>query len=257
MNHFEDRYKTISNSDLLKILDTPTDYQPLAVEAAKSEFARRQLSETEIETVKASLAIQREEMEARSKKKKNIENKVKDLGASVIDNINPIQTTTRTTEKTILILCIVLGGLSIKKFYNEFGMLQFMFTDSEAKWNVSMLLYFFPLVILPLGTFLFWKRKKIGWTLLAIYLSYVSIGSIISFIVESNSTPSSFSALENLVPKTFPLVFIWSLIFNGGMLWVICKDNIREALNINKRKIFVAIGTSIALTALTMVGIFM
>ncbi len=48
LNEFAERYKEISNSELLEILENPLQYQALALEAAKSEFTTRQLSEQEI-----------------------------------------------------------------------------------------------------------------------------------------------------------------------------------------------------------------
>ena len=36
MTEFTERFKTYSNTELLKIIDNPDDYQPLAVEAANS-----------------------------------------------------------------------------------------------------------------------------------------------------------------------------------------------------------------------------
>jgi hypothetical protein len=50
LTNFSEYYKTISNSELLQIVENPHDYQPNAVEAAKHEFAARQLSEIGIPT---------------------------------------------------------------------------------------------------------------------------------------------------------------------------------------------------------------
>jgi len=111
--------------------------------------------------------------------------------------------------------------------------------------------------MLPFGTILFWKRKKTGWSLLTIYLTYVAIGAIISFALELNTQPTGISAMDNLFSKTSPLIFVWSLIFNGGILLLICKHNIRNVYGIDKSKMFTSIGIAVALTILTMVGIFM
>ena len=39
-------------------------------------------------------------------------------------------------------------------------MLRFMITDSDAKWDISIIEYMFPLIILPIAVILFWKQKK-------------------------------------------------------------------------------------------------
>jgi hypothetical protein len=45
MTDFTEKFTAYSNTDLLKIIDSPDDFQPLAVETAKSIFASRQLSD--------------------------------------------------------------------------------------------------------------------------------------------------------------------------------------------------------------------
>jgi hypothetical protein len=52
MNQYTELYKPLSNSDLLKIINNPNDYQLSAIEAAKSELADRQLTEVELEKCK-------------------------------------------------------------------------------------------------------------------------------------------------------------------------------------------------------------
>jgi hypothetical protein len=49
---FYEKYKTYSNSELLKIIEIPNDYQSQAVETAKTIFSDRQLSEDEIKVAK-------------------------------------------------------------------------------------------------------------------------------------------------------------------------------------------------------------
>ncbi len=47
MNEFSERYKTFTNSDLLRVIEDQADYQSEAVEAAKSEIEQRNLSDQE------------------------------------------------------------------------------------------------------------------------------------------------------------------------------------------------------------------
>lgn len=133
MNDFTEKFKTYSNTDLLKIIQNPDDYQPLAVETAKTIFTSRQLSEEDIENAKAELESQRQDKEIQTQKKKDLENKVKNIADSLLETLNPIYTDTPTTDKIIKIICIVFGGLFLFQVYTEFGMLSFMFTDSGAK----------------------------------------------------------------------------------------------------------------------------
>ena len=119
-NNFSEYYKTISNTELLIILQTPGDYQPLAVEAAKKEFFNRQLSDSEIKEAKQPLITKQIQKEKESKKVKAIEDKVKNIGHNIIDTVSPIQPGIPSTEKTIRLITIVFGGIFLYQFIKEF-----------------------------------------------------------------------------------------------------------------------------------------
>lgn len=255
MTDFTEKFTTYSNTDLLKIIDSPDDYQPLAVETAKTIFASRQLSDKDIEIATAELDALKQEKEAKDQKKKDLENKMKNVAASVLSMANPIQAETPNSDKIIKIVSIVFGGLFLFRLYKELGMISFMFTDSEAKWDFSMVLYFLPLLIVPTATILFFKRKKIGWTLLAIFLSYSAVGSIGLLIMTLNSEPSIF--LDLLFPQISPETYIMTLLFLAGILWTICKKEIREIYSVDKKFMYGTIGIIAVITVLTTYGIFM
>lgn len=256
MNQFVERYKTSKNSDLLKIIESPNDYQPLAVEAAKNEITIRRLSDQELNAAKKELEILHQEKEQQTEKKKQIENKVKKFGFSLADTFNPIQQSAPTADKLIKLITIVFGGLTIYQFYKEFGMFQFMFIYGGGQWDFSMVLYFLPLIILPVVTFLFWKRKKIGWTLLAIFLTYSAVSAISLFFLTLNLQPSGIAVLDNLRPSTSPTTHLFTLAFFGGTLWVICKNNIREIYGINKKTMVSIISATTAIIGLITFSLF-
>jgi CRISPR/Cas system-associated protein Csx1 len=85
---FSESYKLISNTELLNILDHPGDYQPLAVEAAKNELLKRQLSETEIKEAREPIIAKQIQKEKQREKTKEIENKLKTAGYTLIDTLN-------------------------------------------------------------------------------------------------------------------------------------------------------------------------
>jgi hypothetical protein len=257
MTDFTEKFTTYSNTDLLKIIDNPDDYQPLAVETAKSIFASRQLNDHNIEIAKAELAALKQEKEGKDQKKKDLENKVKNIGASVFSTINPIPSETPNADKIIKITSIVFGGLFLFQLYQELEMISFMFTDIGAKWDFSMVLYFLPLLYVPIATIMFFKRKKIGWTLLAIFLSYSAVSSIGLFIMTLNREQSGFAPLDNIFPQSSPTTHIMTLLFFAGTLWTICKEEIREIYIVDKKFMFRTIGIIATITALTTYGIFM
>ena len=110
-NKFSKYYITISDIELLSILDHPEDYQPLAVEAAKEEFANRQLSSTEIQEARQQLIAKQTQKEKEREKVKAVETKIKAAGYTFIDTINPVQSGLPSTEKTIRLIVIIFGGI--------------------------------------------------------------------------------------------------------------------------------------------------
>ena len=246
---FYQKFKTYSNTDLLRIIDKPDNYQLQAVETAKTIIADRQLSETEIKIAKDELEIEMQEKSKKEQQKIAIENKVKDIGKSVFDQINPIQKETPTAVKTIRIISIILGGLFLYKMYKEFGMLKFMFTDSYAKWDFSMVFYFLPVIFFLTAIILFYMRKKAGWLLVTIFLAYSAISAIVLFISRMNMQSSGIEIFDNLLPKISPR-YILHFLFFAGIIWVISKEKLRNIYLISKRTMILTISITILIIVL-------
>jgi hypothetical protein len=250
MNQFSERYKTFSNSDLLRVIENQSDYQPEAVEAAKTEINQRNLSDEEFTEAKSDLEPERQVKQKQNKKKAEVEQKVMSLGTSVFDTINPIQKTAPTAERLIRLITIVFGLIAIFKWYNQFGLVKFMLTDNSAGWDLSMIEYFLPLILLPIATILFWLRKKSGWILMAAYLTYSAISAFGLIIMTWNMEPLGVPALDSLFPQTSPTTQILTTLFFGGALWVLTKKEIKEHYNINRQITLATIGISAVLTIL-------
>lgn len=247
---FTEKFSTYSNTDLLKIIDGPDDYQPLAVETAQKIFASRQLSDLDIEIAKSELALLRQEKEAKDQRKKDLESTVKNIGVSVLSAVHPIQTVTPSADKIIKIVSIVFGGLFLFQLYKEFGMISFLFTESETNWDYSIVLYFFPFIIVPTATILFFKRKKLGWTLLAIFLTYSAVSSVGLFFLTLRMDAYGNPAQDFLFSQFLPTSHILTLLFFAGTLWTICKESIREIYFVDKKYMLVTISVITIITTL-------
>ena len=230
---FSEKFKTYSNADLLRVIENHDDYQPQAVETAKNIFADRQLSEMEIKIAKDELEVERQEKLSKEQQKRAVEDRVKNIGKSVFDNINPIQKEMPTSEKTIRVISILFCGLFLFQLHKQFGMLKFMFTESYAEWDFSMVLYFLPLIIIPTATVLFYMRKKTGWLLLTIFLVYSAVSAIGSFILAIKWKPSG-TTLDNLFPQIQPITYLLSFLFMSGIIWVISREKMRNIYSISK-----------------------
>lgn len=250
MNQFTERYKTFSNTDLLRVIDNQSDYQPKAVEAAKTEIDQRNLSDQEMTEAKNELETERQKKQKQNEKRAEVEQKVKTIGTSIFDTINPIQKSAPSVEKLIRLITIVFGLVTVFKWYNEFGLVKFMLTDDIGGWDLSIIEYFLPLILLPAAVILFWLRKKSGWILMAAYLTYSAISSFGLIVMTWNTEPLGIPALDSLFPQTTPIAQILTTLFFGGTLWVMTKKEIKEHYNINRQTMIAAIGIAAVLTIL-------
>lgn len=247
---FNEKFKTYSNTELLRIIDNPDGYKPKAVETAKTIFSDRRLTDEEIKIAKNELEIERQEKLNKEQKKRSIEDKFKYIGKSILDNVNPIQYETPTTEKTIKIISMLFGGLFLVQLYKELGMISFVSTDNSSDWDFSMVLYFLPVVFVPTATILFYKRKKSGWILLTMFLTYSAILVIGLFILTINMEPLAIPALENIFPETSPFTHIFTFLFFAGTIWAITRKNIRAVYTITKQTMILTISITAIIVGL-------
>lgn len=238
---FEEKYKTYSNTELLRVIENPDDYQQIAVETAKTIFSKRLLTEVEIKIAKDELEIERQEKLNKEQEKSENKDKLMNIGKSIIDTVNPIQNNTPTTEKTIKIITLLFGGLFLFQFYKEFWLIRFFFTESSAFSDFSPILFFLPLIILPTALFLFYKRKKNGWFLLTMFLTYSAVNEIGNFIVTINMEPTGIPALDSLIPQTSPITLLIKFLLFSGTVWVLSKENIRTIYTISKQTMILTI----------------
>ncbi len=236
INDFTEYYSTISNAELLDILDNPRGYQPIAIEAAKKEFVKRQLSEEDIKEAKEPMINDRMQKEKQKKKLNAIEEKVKATGNTLIETLNPIQSGITSTEKIIRLVVIVFSARYLYEVITEF---RYIIITAEDSYHSPLItsLGLLPFILLPVAVFTFWKRKSIGWVLLTIYLTIIATSVFWQMVSSYGQRRSQFSWLERLYPSPSPSSYILSLIFLMGMLYVLCKPNVREVYSIRKETI--------------------
>jgi hypothetical protein len=208
---FREYYKTISNSELLSILDNQGEYQAIAVEAAKQEFSNRQLSYEEIQAAKEPLIAKQIQKKKQREKFKAIEEKVKTAGHTFFDTINPIQPGIPSTEKTIRLIVIIFGGLFLYQFIKDFRT-HLIYIKDIPGFPFDSILYLFPLVLLPIATYTFWKRQTIGWILLIIFLTFSSTGAAWLLIQPSSWESSDLDGVEQFISETFSNDLYFSII---------------------------------------------
>jgi hypothetical protein len=242
-DNFTDYYKTISNAELIAILENPGDYQPLAIEAAKKEFNNRQLSQTVINETKDQIKAKQLLQERKKEKVKAIGDKVKNAGHSFIDTINPIQSEIHATDRMIRIICIVFGAIFLYEVLTEFKMLKLMIGDVRA-FDLSSILFFLPFIITPLAIIGFLKKHTTGWVLLTILIIYSAVTAIFLLLQAFTWKSSGISSFDNFFPRPNPVTYIVQLSFLASVLYTICKKNMREIFKINNQMMMITIVAS-------------
>jgi hypothetical protein len=240
MNQFTELYKTLPTDELLDILDQPQDYQPLAVEAAKTEIKNRNLS---TEMLEAAKAVQHSRLQAKietAEKKQARYDEIKNIGNTIGDAINPISTQTQNTDKLILRITLWFGLVAIYSLFDQYSFLKFMV--DMGKWDISVVLTLLPIIFLPIASILFWFRKKAGWFMLTAYSAYLVAGVIPSVITWVTYKPSGIAALDNLTTLNSPIVYTIPAIIFGLIIWHLSKPDMRAVYNADKLLLFIAIG---------------
>jgi hypothetical protein len=240
LTHFSEYYKTISNSELLQILENPNDYQATAVEAAKHEFAARQLSKIEIKEAKEPLIAKRAKKEQQEQKVKIFEDKIKNTGNSLLDTISPVQIGIQTVEKSIRLVVIMFSGLFLYQVIRDYRLFS-GYVQDFTRFPLLSALTLLPMVILPVAIFTFWKKRKIGWTLLTIFLTFSIVSILWTFYQSLSWRPSGLEGLDNLFPQPSPITYIIQLLFFVGTLFVICKKDLRDLFSTNNSKMQITI----------------
>ena len=253
MNQFTERYKTLSAAALLKIIATPNDYQPLAIEAAKDELAARQLTSEELSEANAENEAELQEKQLKTEKRNAIENKVKNIGTSLIDAVHPIQRTPPSANRTINILSIVFGVLFLIGFFNQFDFIKFSITNKAAKWSFQTIFYLLSTFFTPVAAYLFWGRRRIGWIFFCAFFSYSAVNAV-SLLFMLIKHHDAIPAIDNFHPEVSPAAPLWNIFFFGGCLWLILKNEIKEIYTINKKTIYVPAGLGVLVALIIIVG---
>jgi hypothetical protein len=226
-NPFAEYYKTITDSALLAILDNPQDYQASAIDAAKAELESRQLSESAILEARQPLLEKEQAQAAEREKRKMMEEKLKAAGTSLFDSINPMEQGIPTTDKMIRRIVIVLGVLYLYELISNFSMHLSNLKDlPEHPFELG--LYFVLLLILPVALIFFWKRKPIGWILLAIYLVFSLVATLWFFFFVFKIQSSTILQMRDLIPESSLLTHLFQLLLFSGAIYILTKKEMRE-----------------------------
>lgn len=233
-NAFSEYYKTITDAELISILDNRDDYQEAAIKAAEEEFRRRQLSTDRLEELKNTLAQTKSEKEEARQKRKAVEKTVKENFTSVIESLNPIHREVPGAEKILRFIIIPWGLLTLYQLINDYKIeLRSLKEFPFHPFMNSVLL--FPYVILPVSIYQLWKKQPLGWTLFVIYLTFRLLGETYMLYYALTWEPTGFDWMDRLIKPSIPKIVL-RLLFVAGTLFALCRQNMRSLFSIERKK---------------------
>lgn len=119
VDNFRDRYRMLSDMELLRILENASAYQPAAIDAANTELSTRQLSAESITAMRQLLKSEQQQKENTTA----IEEKVRVVGKTLLDTINPLKHEIDSPERTIRLIIIIFGLLTLYTFIGGAGII--------------------------------------------------------------------------------------------------------------------------------------
>lgn len=224
---FTEKFMTYSNTELLRIIECPENYQLEAIETAKTILEKRHLTEEELKKSKDEIELERTGKSNIEIHKIAVKDNSKSIIKSILSKVYPVQNEIPAAEKIIRIISLLFGGIFVFQLYNKLSMIGYMFSDSSEGWDFGIVLYFLPIVVLPAAIYLFYRRKKLGWILMTIYLTYSALSVIQLLILSIKMNNSGFEAMDKLYPQPSTTVQLISILFLVGTIWVISSNRIR------------------------------
>jgi len=249
---FTERFKTYSNKELLKVIENQNDYQLEAVETAKKIFESRQIDDTEYENIKLELEAQKQSEESRLLKQEAFKKKQKGFLLNLFNSINPIQSKKISSNNLVNLIGVIFLLIGVFNLIRGLSFIRLFFIDDSAfaYFDISFFSTIIFLIIIPIAGFFFILKKKTGWALLTIYLTYAIISQIANIIMIYRWREEFSVNIGSLFPEPSPSAYIWRLFFYLGVLIVICKKDIREIFKVDKIFTITTIGVFGLLTML-------
>jgi hypothetical protein len=247
-NEFSEYFKTVSNAELLRIIENPENYQTNAVDTAKMEYADRNLSEMELEEARNILNEEKKVKEEKKEKRRDIENKAKSVAIDISETIMPTRISTFSTGKIINVISLTFGVIFIYRLIIDLRGIHYYF----YKFSLGIFWYVEPLLILSLAIFFFWQRVRIGWILLMFFViySFISEVSMIYWYLKTRG-----NAISRFLPRVSPEGLIIQSVFLMSTILVLCRRDIREVFKIDRRRMINTIIISGVLAIILMIFI--
>ena len=192
-NPFTEKYKTLSNTQLLDIIEHSSHYTNEALEAARNEISSRQLSEESIQEAKENLKYK---TEFSQKSPSPILNGVQQVSRFSMQRLFPDNLL--AIEKILRSICITLMLLMFFSLIKRIALFKLeLFSDAG-----TIFFLFYEPVITTTVVFLLWRKHILGWVILSLYLfSFIQNDIIkwVMFLIRESNTNTDTSLIPSQV----------------------------------------------------------
>lgn len=250
---FSEYYKTITDTELLSILENKEDYQDAAIEAAKKELERRQLSSDQLENLKADLAEKRKEQEITIAKQQNVKQAIKERSLGFIESLNPIYEELPDGEKILRYIIILWGIFTFLDILIDFRLELHALQEFVFHPFLNSLIIF-PYILLPVSLYYLWKRESLGWTLFVVFLTFSFLNDLWALENALAWRPSGIKWMDTAFkPSLFKAFRL--LLIAGGTLYAMCRQDMKNLFSVENRRMWTTIGVTVAVSVLCFIGL--
>ena len=171
LSYFTERYRSYNTVELVEIINSPSHYQPIALQAARQELENRKISPEELREANKVITIRKEYKSDSRKKVDKLNKEITSKAANALDHFSPVQNAIPLLSKLKMMIVIVYSILLIYEaylFFKPFSLEDLNSSDSSFYFIINAI----PIVLLLLALCFFWPGKALGWTLLTIYIGH-------------------------------------------------------------------------------------
>ncbi len=259
MTEFTERYKQLSDQELLAILTDASSYQPIAVETAKQELDSRKLSEEQIAMLETQAAREKQQKETQRQKRKEENETFKKDFFSLFATVNIFEQHIEFYEKQIRYMCWFFAIIAIYTLITNYSLAGWYIEDLfKGEIGADLVIYFADILAIVLGAILFWKRKTLGWILVTFYIVTGLTGLIISLIytIKHPSYIYTGSLMTSSITAGVIGTYIIGFIFFGTNLYVLLKEKVKNVFKVDSTIAIITVVLTIAIQGALWITLF-
>jgi hypothetical protein len=209
-------FSSLSNVELLKILEQQENYQPEAIEVAKEILSERSYDQDELRAAQTEISRLLNKQQRQNEKVERVKVRVNEF---IDENFGVHQ---KTSKKLLNFLCAGLFFYTLLSCIFNIRFIAGYYYSTLKSWFFAICVYLLEFLFI----YLLYKRSKWGWVLIvggAIILSLQAMNSLISYYVNKN---------EFFFIRTNPYTELLSIVINITIVIFLNTKKIREQFTI-------------------------